>query len=771
MLLSTCTTKNVIATTLSDTTTSQLTQENLQSSSSSNESVKSVETTETSTSNSETKSMTETNSTTEISEASSNVQLIDPSEKEIEDAKDSAKKVYEETGIPQTVTAVGAENISGNVTITKDVVPNYFTFKGKAGDKVTWEPLYNSETGLITLTSDDTKQIVNSDGNIPWLQAGYMQLNNRIDMGNNFELTGNITLYGSNATGQSDGIGFAFYSADETGLGQTGGGLGISGLKNGFGFKFDTYRNSDYDDPNFKQFGAFVHNVESNNWKVSTDVDSAKDLGALTKGASIPFSISYNGTTHIMNATYGPESSKKEWSKDLTAWIGNQAAMNFMITASTGQNNNTQSIQFETFNYVQAYSANISYIDSNNSETELKNLTANTTNKINSTEDLTKNEIVIQTLAEYNAKNNTSYKIAPAKVLSNGTTQPTEFKYTEDGLSVIVYVARTQKIKVEHRDYFKTEILSLSEVELTEGDDTVDLTDDPVSIDGYTFNSLDKANEAATKVSFNPGISTYILYYKKKVKVTVSATKVYNGLDNDGKSIADGDDADDETKDYEHLVFKDENGNSLSLNGIKDVYSSNNSFNYVSPNALDDDEVLNGAIKELDTTQLANLTNLNPGYSFSTGSFSAGDYTITPASVTVELSGERTKPQDGKPIDSVPEVTFGGGAGNTAVPIVTWNFEDFKYLTSDNTPLSYTEAVGVGEYKVTFSDSGQTKLESLKNFVITESVSTAIYTITPPPVPLPSTGGIGILPFILTGLTFVGIGGLYLSYRNRGGEA
>ncbi|MGX7132206.1 hypothetical protein [Enterococcus songbeiensis] len=152
MLLSTCTTKNVIATTLSDTTTSQLTQENLQSSSSSNESVKSVETTETSTSNSETKSMTETNSTTEISEASSNVQLIDPSEKEIEDAKDSAKKVYEETGIPQTVTAVGAENISGNVTITKDVVPNYFTFKGKAGDKVTWEPLYNSETGLITLT-------------------------------------------------------------------------------------------------------------------------------------------------------------------------------------------------------------------------------------------------------------------------------------------------------------------------------------------------------------------------------------------------------------------------------------------------------------------------------------------------------------------------------------------------------------------------------------------------------------------------------------------
>lgn len=34
-------------------------------------------------------------------------------------------------------------------------------------------------------------------------------------------------------------------------------------------------------------------------------------------------------------------------------------------------------------------------------------------------------------------------------------------------------------------------------------------------------------------------------------------------------------------------------------------------------------------------------------------------------------------------------------------------------------------------------------------------------------VPLPETGGIGILPFILTGLTFVGISGLYLLIRKR----
>lgn len=72
-------------------------------------------------------------------------------------------------------------------------------------------------------------------------QAGAVTLNNRLDFSKSFNLKYSMLL-GNNA-GQGDGISFALYPGQLGAVGMFGGNMGVAGLPNALGFKFDNYTN------------------------------------------------------------------------------------------------------------------------------------------------------------------------------------------------------------------------------------------------------------------------------------------------------------------------------------------------------------------------------------------------------------------------------------------------------------------------------------------------------------------------------------------------
>lgn len=72
-------------------------------------------------------------------------------------------------------------------------------------------------------------------------QAGAVTLNNRLDFSKDFNLKYSMKL--GAAAGQGDGLSFALYPGQLGAVGMFGGNMGVAGLPNALGFKFDNYTN------------------------------------------------------------------------------------------------------------------------------------------------------------------------------------------------------------------------------------------------------------------------------------------------------------------------------------------------------------------------------------------------------------------------------------------------------------------------------------------------------------------------------------------------
>jgi hypothetical protein len=72
-------------------------------------------------------------------------------------------------------------------------------------------------------------------------KAGAVTLNNRLDFSKNFKLQYQMRL--GPGVGTGDGISFALYPGQLGAVGMWGGNLGVGGLPNAMGFKFDNYSN------------------------------------------------------------------------------------------------------------------------------------------------------------------------------------------------------------------------------------------------------------------------------------------------------------------------------------------------------------------------------------------------------------------------------------------------------------------------------------------------------------------------------------------------
>ncbi|AIM62612.1 lectin-like domain-containing protein [Weissella ceti] len=246
---------------------------------------------------------------------------------------------------------------SKELIVNKDNFEEHFNINGAA--------TYDKDTGIATLT--------------PFQQrvSGNISMKHKFDATQDFSISGEINL-GANKNGSGisgsgtnrggDGIGILFHPGDPKVVGGKGGAIGIGGVPNGFGFKFDTYWNRNdsnaadawaVKDPKtnaagesleLKSFGAFVKNRADNAAETVVEAGTAdpKLIGEPDGNTFKPMELKYTAATKTLTVTY----EGKTWSRSIADWI-TQDELSFAISASTGPALNLQQFRMNELRMTQ----------------------------------------------------------------------------------------------------------------------------------------------------------------------------------------------------------------------------------------------------------------------------------------------------------------------------------------------------------------------------------------------------------------------------------
>ncbi|WP_285119837.1 SpaA isopeptide-forming pilin-related protein [Lactococcus petauri] len=242
-----------------------------------------------------------------------------------------------------------------SLEITPDNFLDYFLLHGDA--------TYDKDSGIVTFNEDAQYKV------------GNFTLNNKISMAENFSLEGEVNLGNkSQAQKGADGVGFAFHPGAVDAVGAPGGGQGIGGLENSFGFKLDTFYNPEDNDTYFHDpeefkpdipFGGFVYtDLGGKKVHTYTEADSpAKEILAPDNNTFKPIIFEYNGTNKIMKITF----EGNTWSKDVSSWIRDDA-LSFGMSGSTGNYTNLQQFKIKRFSYTPQTHIYTKYVDKDTGE-------------------------------------------------------------------------------------------------------------------------------------------------------------------------------------------------------------------------------------------------------------------------------------------------------------------------------------------------------------------------------------------------------------------
>ncbi|MGL3993187.1 lectin-like domain-containing protein, partial [Pediococcus acidilactici] len=255
--------------------------------------------------------------------------------------------------------------------VTAENFLNYFSLNGSA--------TYDAKTGIVTLTKDAHNQV------------GNFALNSKIDMGQSFTLTGQINI-GSNPHG-ADGISFAFHNGNTNDVGQNGGNLGIGGLQDAIGWKIDTWHNNEFTPTGAKNgdqindgkqfgwsadpdgsyvYGGFVNTSNKQikatdgnyyqRWWAETEMNSVQNLDPNNiDGKFHDFIAQYNGSTRQLTISYTTTDGMiMTWSKKVNS---SYDAMALIVSGSTGSASNLQQFKINSFDFYQAATVNVTYVD------------------------------------------------------------------------------------------------------------------------------------------------------------------------------------------------------------------------------------------------------------------------------------------------------------------------------------------------------------------------------------------------------------------------
>lgn len=208
---------------------------------------------------------------------------------------------------------------------------------------------YNSANDTVTLTPDQDQQ------------AGHAAINVQIDMDRDFSVKAHVFL-GNNPSnkGGADGIAVGFHPGSVNEVGQPGNAFGLGGIAHAFGFKLDTFYNSEgpsssenanADPQQFSgpgdAFGGFIYSDA--NGAVSTyDPSNNSASPALIpspNGQWAWLTMKYDGTTHVMTVNYQEGNYNHTWTMDVSQWITSRY-MAFVVSSSTGSYKNLQQMNF-----------------------------------------------------------------------------------------------------------------------------------------------------------------------------------------------------------------------------------------------------------------------------------------------------------------------------------------------------------------------------------------------------------------------------------------
>src|SRR6185369_569562 len=170
-------------------------------------------------------------------------------------------------------------------------------------------------------------------------QHGSVMSGTRVDLSKTFDITFDINV-GNNDNG-ADGMGFVLHN-DPLGnkaLGATGGGKGMSGIKNGIGIEFDTYYNATNPDDIVNDHTNFINTTSGN------ALTAAKDLGNIEDGAWHQVHVTSDGQT--ISYTFDGVQMGTMSLANAETYLGSQYAY-FGFTGGTGGRSELERVRLDT---------------------------------------------------------------------------------------------------------------------------------------------------------------------------------------------------------------------------------------------------------------------------------------------------------------------------------------------------------------------------------------------------------------------------------------
>ena len=571
-----------------------------------------------------------------------------------------------------------ADNTAVLTNVTKDNFKDYFSLNGSA--------TYNQTTGIVTITPDENDKV------------GNFSLKSKIDMNSSFTLTGQVNIGNKTSSqGGADGIGFAFHNGNTTDVGNAGGNLGIAGLQDTIGFKLDTWHNDNFtpqatvpgaqvsstdsngfgwsQDPSNPQFGAFVttdsEEIKATDekpyqrWWATTDMSSVKGLSSNNLDGNFHnFVVSYDGHSRLLTINYTEASGNVlTWTKEVDS---SYQAMAMIISASTGGAKNLQQFKITSFDFKQAATVNVKYVDTKGNQIAQGKVTYPNGANVNGTYSTGQLEIPNYKFVRMDDGTATGAKSLPA----TGTLTKAE----DNGTVIYVYApayTQTSKTISETIKY-----IDQDGKEVAKG-----YTADPITFVTVT----------------NPVDNTTTTYYSTKAK---TATLDDNGVPTEaGWTKADSTDfaevVNPEVDGYK-VISNDAPNSDLTNVAVQTVYTNSSDLNFTVVYAKNAPTI---------TTESKTI-NETIHYVYKDGSKAADDYVAKPVEFTRQVSTDAV----------TGEKTYGNWSADQSFDAVT--SPELKGYTADKAQIDKQTVNGDSkdlEFTVTYTKNAPTITTDLKH--------------------------------------------------------
>ena len=571
-----------------------------------------------------------------------------------------------------------ADNTAVLTNVTKDNFKDYFSLNGSA--------TYNQTTGIVTITPDENDKV------------GNFSLKSKIDMNSSFTLTGQVNIGNKTSSqGGADGIGFAFHNGNTTDVGNAGGNLGIAGLQDAIGFKLDTWHNDNFtpqatvpgaqvsstdsngfgwsQDPSNPQFGAFVttdsEEIKATDekpyqrWWATTDMSSVKGLSSNNLDGNFHnFVVSYDGHSRLLTINYTEASGNVlTWTKEVDS---SYQEMAMIISASTGGAKNLQQFKITSFDFKQAATVNVKYVDTKGNQIAQGKVTYPNGANVNGTYTTGQLEIPNYKFVRMDDGTATGAKSLPA----TGTLTKAE----DNGTVIYVYApayTQTSKTISETIKY-----IDQDGKEVAKG-----YTADPITFVTVT----------------NPVDNTTTTYYSTKAK---TATLDDNGVPTEaGWTKAD-------STDFAEVVNPEVDGYKVISNDAPNSDLTNVAVQTVYTNSSDLDFTVVYAKNAPTITTESKTINETIHYVYKDGSKAADDYVAKPVEFTRQVSTDAV----------TGEKTYGNWSADQSFDAVT--SPELKGYTADKAQIDKQTVNGDSkdlEFTVTYTKNAPTITTDLKH--------------------------------------------------------